>query len=154
MRAAALSFTRRESMKTCPFCGTISVNRKTTIDKQKYEKIIVLSNLQLLRRDIYQNIAIYVAALPIPSREVPNWIAEKIFWFEGQILWSDGRNYDVGEEDIDRAFNDDQSFRWVRSFRNRCHIPLKQSPQKRLVSRLRLISLAIQIDMRNNGLNC
>lgn len=140
-------------MKTCPICGSASANRNTGIDKQKSEKITVLSNLQLLRRDIYQNIAIYVAALPISSRDVPNWIAEKIFWFEGQILWSDGRHYDVGEEDIDRAFNDDQSFRWVRSFRNRAHIPLKQSPQKRLVPRLRLISTAIQIDIRNYELN-
>ncbi len=137
-------------MTTCPICGNYSAYRTIENNSCGFNTLYVLSHRQLLQRERYQNMARYIAALPISSRDVPNWLAEKIFWFEGQILWPDGQVFSIGDEDIDLAFNDDQSFRWIRSFRNRAETPLKQRPQERLATRLRLVALALEIDLRTN----
>ncbi|WP_417681677.1 hypothetical protein [Roseibium sp.] len=120
-------------------------NKGTALDANKFGAIIALKDRELLLRSRYQCLAQRSAAVPISSREFPNWMASVIFDFNDDILWPNGREFEVGDEDIDKAFNNDGSFRWIRSFRNRAHIPLKQIPHRNLIPRLRLIDLTFQI---------
>jgi hypothetical protein len=46
---------------------------------------------------------------------------------------------------IDRAFNDDDSFRWRSDFLRFAETEPKQPPQARVLNRLRLIDLAFRI---------
>lgn len=121
----------------------------TTSNDPAFKPIYVLYDFQLLNRFLYQEMAKFIAALEMSSREVPDWMAENIYFYEGKILWPAGSKFEIADDAIDMAFNDDASFRWIRSFRNHAEVPLKQRPQERLLFRLRLIALAIEIERRN-----
>lgn len=115
--------------------------------------IYVLGDRQLLRRDYIGFLAQHIATVPVSSREVPNWMADIIYGFMGDILCFDNRPFEIRDEDIDQAFNNDGSFRWIRGFRQHANKPFKQIPQSRLLPRFRLISLAVQINLRNQARN-
>lgn len=133
-------------MILCPHCGRpLALPGDIDAANDNVGVIRVLSKRQLLRRDLYSNLAKRVAALDMPSREIPNWMADTIYGFRGAILWPDGRPFTLGDEDIDNAFGNDGSFRWLRSFRARADNPLKQTPQEGLEDRLRLLDVVFQI---------
>lgn len=137
-------------MRNCPRCGfeIIEASRFSAAN-DNISPIFVLRDHELLQREHVQYLAKYVAALSMSSRELPNFMADNIFEFKGAILWPDGRIFEVGDTDIDDAFNNDDSFRWVRDFRRRANVPLIQTPQARLIPRYRLIDLAVRIYIRN-----
>ncbi len=117
--------------------------RLTPTPKRKF--VVVATDSQLKRRSHFQRLGMATKALEIPRRQIPDWIADEIFSFEGRILRSDGRLFLVGDEDIDAAFNNDGSFRWLSDFIGfATHSPL-QAPQLRVLKRLRLIDLAFRI---------
>lgn len=101
-----------------------------------------------------------LAALNIPSRQIPTAIADEIFGFKGAIQNHVGRPYIIGPVDIDNAFapphhrvgehDDDElsftpDYRWIRYFLARAEKPGTQAAQMRVTSRLRLIELYLQI---------
>lgn len=110
--------------------------------------IYVLQDHELRRRNYIQNLAQRIASLPMSSREVPNWMADTIYQFNGSILWPNGKIFQINDTDIDNVFNNDGSFRWIRDFRRHANIPLVQTPQSRLIPRYRLIDLANRIFIR------
>lgn len=99
----------------------------------------------LLDPEHYRYLAWRVAGIDIASRRYIDWLADRIFFFEGTILSSDGEPLEIGDTAIDDAFGRDASFRWARSFRAAAKMGLKQSPQRKLLPRLRLIDLGFQI---------
>jgi hypothetical protein len=107
--------------------------------------IIVASEAELCRRSHFQRLSMATRALGISRREIPNWMADVIFGFRGRIMWPDGKVFEVGDEDIDAAFNDDGSFRWLSDFLHFASVNPKQKPQERVIVRLRLIDLAFRI---------
>jgi len=108
-------------------------------------KVILATNRELCRRSHFQRLAIASRALNLPRREFPNWMADTIFGFEGEFFSSEGDAFDVDDEDIDAAFNDDGSFRWLSDFLVFADLPPRQRPQWRIIERLRLIDLAFRI---------
>lgn len=76
---------------------------------------------------------------------MPNWIADVIFRYEGQITWGNGDRFVIADTAIDHAFNEDGSFRWISDFLNFAETPPRQRPQDRVLARLRLIDLAFRI---------
>lgn len=133
-------------MATCERCGRdvckpciskpINDNKRT---------VVVASDAELLRRSHFQRLATATRSLGMSRREIPNWIADTIYGFRGRIVWPDGKPFEVGDEDIDAAFNDDGSFRWLSGFMYFDEIDPKQCPQRRILARLRLIDLAFRI---------
>jgi len=130
----------------CPLCGhKFELRDRPEASNDDFGIVRMPDDRQLLRAAHYQHLAKRLADLPVSSREVPNWIADTIWTFPGTILAADGTPFELEPEGVDAAFGEDGSFRWIRSFRAHADQPLKQSPQTRLLARLRLIDLAFRI---------
>lgn len=112
-------------------------------------KIIVASDDELARRSCFQRIAMATGALQtelnLSRREIPDWIADTIYGFDGEIVWAHGGPFIVSDTAIDDAFGNDGSFRWLSGFVRFAEEPPRQAPQYRVITRLRLIELAFQI---------
>ncbi len=112
-------------------------------------KIYVVSDDELLRRHYFRRLAIASAALKsemdLSRREFPDWMADVIYSYEGQILWAHGGPFTVSDSAIDDAFGNDGSFRWLSDFFSFAEIPPKQRPHFGVIARLRLIDLAFRI---------
>lgn len=106
-------------------------------------KITVASDRQLRRRSHFQRLAIATAALEVSRRELINVIADALYKFEGAIVHPNGGPFEV--PDIDDAFGNDGSFRWVSDFIRFAEEPPRQIPQARIIERLRLIDLYFRI---------
>ena len=99
-----------------------------------------------LRAPVYfRRLAMATASIGLSRREIPNWLADTIFGFDGEILDERGVAVTIGDEDIDDAFGDDGSFRWLSDFVRFAERPPRQRPQFRVLARLRLIDLAFRI---------
>jgi len=133
-------------MPYCTKCLRIVCTPCTPANDNHPPKIVsVASDSELLRRSYFQRLAIATKALELPRREIPNWVADVIYSHEGSIVWPNGDRFVIDDEDIDAAFNDDGSFRWLSDFLRFAEIPPRQAPQLRVLSRLRLIDLAMRI---------
>lgn len=107
--------------------------------------IIVASDYKLSRKDTVQYLGRRLKGLNLSRREIPNWIANAVFFFEGRILWSTGTPFELSDTGIDDVFGDDASCRWCGYLLRFADVPPKQRPQARVLPRLRLISLALSI---------
>ncbi len=133
-------------MPTCSRCGRDVCKPCVFKSSSKLPRtIIVASDAELSRRSHFQRLAIATRALDLSRRQIPNWIADVVFGFEGLVLWPDGKPFEVDDEDIDAAFNDDGSFRWLSDFLAFAEREPAQAPQSRILLRLRLIDLAFRI---------
>ena len=83
-------------------------------------------------------------ALDLPRRPFLTFLAETIFWFEGRIVWPDGTVLPVTDTLIDDHFPDG-SARWVSSFWQCAKTPPRQSAQRRVCWRLRIIRVTLDI---------
>lgn len=106
-------------------------------------KLVVASDRQLRRKSHFQRLAIATAALDVSRRELINVIADVIYDFKGDIRWPEGDIYTL--PDIDDAFGEDGSFRWVSDFIRFAEASPRQHPQERIIERLRLIDLYFRI---------
>ncbi len=111
----------------------------------KVKFIVIASDDQLKRQSHFQRLAIATKALDLSRRKIPDWIADEIYCFEGKIMHGDGRLFSVNDDEIDAAFNDDGSFRWLSDFVAFANRPPQQAPQDRVLERLRFIDLAFRI---------
>lgn len=125
----------RDVCKPCVF-KPINDNKRT---------IVVARDDELLRNSHVRRLATATRGLGLSRREIPNWMADTIFRFEGKIIWSGGKTFILHDEGIDKAFNEDGSFRWLSDFMYFGERELKQAPQYRTLHRLRLIDLAFRI---------
>lgn len=139
-------------MHVCPQCGgNISATDHIQTSPQT---VTVATDWQLRRIPHVQRLA--VATLNVKQekdlsrRGIPDWIAHVTYNFlyedKGRILWPVGRVFEIGDETIDLAFGDDGSFRWLSDFLSFASQPPKQKPQRRVLTRLRLIDLAFRIE--------
>nr|WP_313665896.1 hypothetical protein [Brucella intermedia] len=108
-------------------------------------EVIIPPDRVLLQPRFLRRIATLLAKLNIPRRSVPNWIADTIYDFEGEITDSDGSRFRLYPDDIDEAFSNEGSFRWISDFVKLKDQPWKQSPQRRVLARIRLIVLCLII---------
>lgn len=83
----------------------------------------------------------------LSRRRVIDWLAETVYPFDGEITNSDGSLWRVEDIDVDAPWGKDETFSWVRSLLIFSGFPPKQKMQRRVVPRLRLIYLALAIDM-------
>ena len=125
----------RDVCKPCSF-KPVNDNRRV---------IVVARDDELRRRSHVRRLAMATRALNLPRREIPNWLADTTFGYRGRITWSGGKVFEIGDEDIDAAFNHDGSFRWLSDFLNFANRTPEIAPQDRVLERLRLIDLAFRI---------
>jgi hypothetical protein len=108
-------------------------------------KIVVAGDHELSRTSHRRRLAIATAALALPRREIPNLLAATYYEFRGEIVWGSGVPFVITDTTIDDAFNNDGSFRWLSDFVQFAEVEPKQRPQRRVLSRLRLIDLYFRI---------
>ncbi len=117
-------------------------------NEQLAPDIYVASDWELRRAAHYCRMAIVLGelkkSLGLPRRQIADWLSDTIYSYPGRILLPDGRPYSLPE--IDDAFNNDGSFRWLSDFLRATTEPPRQQPQRRILARLRLIDLALRID--------
>lgn len=111
--------------------------------------IVVACDRTLLRRVHFRRMAVATAALlaqtALSRRGFANWLTDVIFEYEGAIVCPDGRPFAVTDTLVDDAFNNDGSFRWLSDFIRFADKEPRQSPQRGILARLRVIDLAFRI---------
>lgn len=133
-------------MPYCTLCGMeVCTPCKTRPANDNKRVITVARDDELLRRSHFRRLATATRALGLSRREVPNWMADVIFGFEGKIIWPGGKQFLLPDDAIDHAFGDDGSFRWLTDFMVFSERECRQAPQFRVLHRLRLIDLAFRI---------
>lgn len=113
------------------------------------QRIVVASDDELTRLSCFRRMAMATASLVrsegISRRRFPDWLADTIYGYEGEIVWAHGGAFTISDTAIDDAFNNDGSFRWLWGFVRFADETPRQAPQQRVLARLRLIELAFQI---------
>lgn len=137
-------------MPVCSKCGRAFDNDLTRQAANDNVGIVyVKTDRELLRRENIQRIAKGIAALPVTSPEVINWIADTLFiHFEGIILWPDGKLFEIGDDDLDRIFDNPTATRWLRSVRQHANRPFSQIGSPALAERYRMLDVAFEIHER------
>ena len=112
--------------------------------------IVLASNPQLARQSYFRRLAMATRSQmereDLSRRQFPDWLADVIYGHDGPILWANGSHFYATDTFIDDAFNNDGSFRWLSDFVSFAERVPRQNPQIRVLNRLRIISLAFQID--------
>ncbi|MFY7929362.1 MAG: hypothetical protein ACOVS5_10880 [Oligoflexus sp.] len=99
----------------------------------------------LLTKTYYARTAIALANDNRPRRKIADWMADCLYREGIEFRFLCGRIYEIGDEDIDLAFND-PSFRWLSDFiRSAGTLPM-QNPHYTMEARLRLIALSFWVD--------
>jgi hypothetical protein len=107
--------------------------------------IVIPPDDVLLDRKFQRRVAVLLASLNIPRRRIADWIADTIYGFGGKIEDSDGDRFGLYPDDVDEAFDNEGSFRWISDFVKLADRPSRQSPQRRVLARIRLIVLCLII---------
>lgn len=108
--------------------------------------VMVASDWELRKRTYFRRLAVATASLEMSRRRIPDWLTDTIYGHRGLILWPSGRRYELHDTAIDDAFGNDGSYRWLSDFVRFAEQPPRQKPQTRVLERLRLLSLAFQIE--------
>jgi hypothetical protein len=108
--------------------------------------IYIESRERLLSLLFLERLAVRIAELNLSRVKSTDWLACKIFFFEGTIFDWNGRPLYVDPEIVDRAYGQDESGTWnseVKVFATR---PPLRRPSHRLLLRLALWDGAMKIN--------
>ena len=109
--------------------------------------LYVRNNRELLRPENITRIAMELRDIPYSSRAIINWVADALFIrFDGIILWPNGEEFEIGDEDLDRIFATPTASRWLRSVRQFAGRPAKQTAPVTLAERYRYLDVALQAE--------
>ena len=100
--------------------------------------IVVASNTELTNSVYSQRLWLAARNMPISRRQWLNVIADTLYFFEGDILFPDGRLWPM--PDIDDVFGD---ARWISLYFEECDG--KPRREVRLIERLRIFDLYFRI---------
>lgn len=130
----------------CHPCAVDENTRNVSLSEDQWKaRVTLASDAELSRKSHYLRLAVATAELGKSRRDIPDWLADVIYGFEGIVLWPDGAPFIVTDTLVDDAFNNDGSFRWLSRFVQFRERAPRQRPQARILDRLRLIDLAFKI---------
>ena len=130
-------------MAICPQCGFDGAGVPTAANDNT-RTIIAANDNELRDPESVRELAVATVKLRISRRAFLNFLAETIFWFDGRIVRRSGTPFVVSDTLVDDHFPDG-SARWISSFWRFADTPPRQSAQRRVCDRLRIIRIAIEI---------
>lgn len=92
-----------------------------------------------------QKLARLLNYIDVPRRQVPEWVTNTFYAFEGYVIDEHGRDVAVDVDDFYAAFNEDEEFRWISDFLKWADVTPRQRAQRRVMPRLRYLSAAAAV---------
>lgn len=108
--------------------------------------IYIESRERLLSLDFLEGLAIRITELNLSRIKTTDWLACKIFFFDGTIFDWNGKPLYLDTEIVDRSYGQDIAFSWnseVKVFASR---PPVRRPSHRMLLRLALWDAAMKIN--------
>lgn len=129
-------------MKKVPFpCGAANDNESNR------NRVVAACADELMSRPRYWRMAIALANLmderTYSRRDILDWLAVTIFFYDGRIMNADGTLFDIPDTLIDDVF--EPSGRWISGFRKFAVEKPRQAPRVDILDKLQIIDLAFQI---------
>jgi len=138
----------------CPQCGSKHCSSRWR--SQPFEvaahndlpagAVIAACDQELFRKTYISRLRLGTAELGLSRREVLDWVASTVLFYEGTIYFRSGAVWAIEDCEIDLAFSD-ADMRWLSGFMTLdvgAALP-KRRPQRRILERLRLLDLAFRI---------
>lgn len=108
--------------------------------------IMVLPRERLLSLDFIEGLAHRITELNLSRIKTTDWLADKIYSFEGVILDWDGRRLRLDPDIVDRSYGHDVACTWnseVKTFASR---PAQRRPRHSMLLRLALWDAAMKMN--------
>lgn len=83
--------------------------------------------------------------IDMPRREVPEWVTNTFYAFEGVVIDEHGRDITLDVDKFYASFNEDEEFRWISDFLKFAHREPRQRAQRRVMDRLRYLTAAAAV---------
>jgi hypothetical protein len=132
-----------------PFCAkcrlTVATPCFSASADQTKECVVVATDPELLRWCNFQRTAMATKGLGLSRRDIANWITQALSSDGVRFVTAVGVPFEISDTAIDDAFRNDGSFRWLSDFTGFADRPPMQTPQQRILDRLRLIDLAFRV---------
>lgn len=107
-------------------------------------RVIAANDNELADADNMQTLATVSKGHKHTRRCYLDFLAETLFWFDGEIVWPDGNPFPVNDTLIDDAFPGGDG-RWLSDFWKWADEKPRQRAQARVINRLRIIRIASEI---------
>ncbi len=108
--------------------------------------ITTLPRERLLSLDFIEGLARQIVELNLSRVKSTDWLADKIYGFEGTIYGWDGRQLYIDPDIVDRSYGQDEACTWnseVKVFASR---PPQRRPRHSMLLRLALWDAAMKIN--------
>ena len=115
-------------------------------DCLRLEIVRVETRERLLSLDFLEGLALQIQALGLSRVRTTDWLADKIYGFDGVILDWDGRRLYIDPDIVDRSYGQDITCSWnseVKTFASR---PPQRRPRHSMLLRLALWDAAMKIE--------
>ncbi|MBB4858170.1 hypothetical protein HNO88_001489 [Novosphingobium chloroacetimidivorans] len=110
-------------------------------------EIHIESRERLLSLDFLEGLAIRIADLNLSRVKTTDWLASKIFFFDGTIYDWNGRPLYLDSDIVDRAYGRDIACSWNSEVKMFAARPPIRRPSHRLLLRLALWDSAMKINL-------
>lgn len=101
---------------------------------------------RLLSLDFIEALAIRITALNLSRVKTTDWLACKIYFFEGTIFDWNGRPLYVDPDIVDRAYGKDEACTWNSEVKAFATCPPVRRPRHSMLLRLALWDAAMKIN--------
>jgi len=101
---------------------------------------------QLLSLDFLEGLAMRILGLGLSRVRTTDWLAERIYCFDGVILDWDGRRLYIDSDIVDRSYGRDEACSWNSEVKHFASRPPKRRPRHSMLLRLALWDAAMKIN--------
>lgn len=111
------------------------------------DKVIeVLPRERLLSLDFLEGLATQIQALNLSRVKTTDWLADKIYSFDGIILDWDGKQLYIDADIVDRSYGQDMACTWNSEVKVFARRPPQRRPRHSMLLRLALWDAAMKMN--------
>lgn len=109
-------------------------------------EIYIESRERLLSLDFIEGLAVRITELNLSRVKSTDWLADKIYSFEGTMYGWDGRILYIDDDIVDRSYGKDASGTWNGEVKAFAVHPPKRRPRHSMLLRLALWDAGMKIN--------